>query len=152
MSEVGLNEYQSFTASSTRVPLDGVDGAGFVCLGLFGEIGSLLSVFKKNRRDVGAFSTYREELVEELGDALWYLANLSYRLGLPLEEIGRAVLLANNQNVRPTQFYELQTNSLAKYDAAVLESTLLVLAHRQERYLSAWRGSRKLRGVSNFAC
>ena len=38
---LGLDEYQSFTATTDRSPTQGLDGLGFLLLGLFGEVGSL---------------------------------------------------------------------------------------------------------------
>ena len=45
--------------------------------GLFGEAGSLLAELKKEKRETDAYPAYRNRLVEEMGDALWYLARLS---------------------------------------------------------------------------
>jgi len=122
MLTLGLNEYQAFTVSSNRVPIEGTDGARFACLGLFGEVGSLLSVAKKNRRDVGAFYTYSDELVEELGDSLWYFTNLSHRLGLTLEEVGTTTARPNNPEKLPLTFFHLQTATVIGDDAALLEA------------------------------
>ncbi len=127
MLTLGLNEYQAFTVSSNRVPIEGTDGARFACLGLFGEVGSLLSVAKKNRRDVGAFYTYSDELVEELGDSLWYFTNLSHRLGLTLEEVGTTTARPNNPEKLPLTFFHLQTATVIGDDAALLERHLLAL-------------------------
>jgi NTP pyrophosphatase (non-canonical NTP hydrolase) len=40
--------------------------------GLAGEVGTIFSAFKKRLRDRQNPNAFREELVEELGDALWY--------------------------------------------------------------------------------
>ena len=53
-------------------------------LGLFGEVGTLLSVLKKKKRDADAFFGYREALVEEIGDVLWYLNAVARRRGIGL--------------------------------------------------------------------
>ena len=45
--------------------------------GLFGEAGSVLAELKKERRETDAYPAYRNRLVEEIGDCLWYLARLS---------------------------------------------------------------------------
>ena len=44
--------------------------------GLFGEAGSVLSELKKTERETGAYPSYRNRLVEEIGDVLWYFARL----------------------------------------------------------------------------
>ena len=62
-------------------------GLALPLLGLFGEVGSLLSEVKKKHRDPVAYQGYRESVREEFGDVLWYLAALSDRAGLSLEEL-----------------------------------------------------------------
>ena len=52
---LGLDEYQSFTETTDRTPTPGLDGLGFLLLGLFGEVGSLLSEIKKKRRDKDSY-------------------------------------------------------------------------------------------------
>jgi len=66
---LALNEYQQFTARTDKNGKPGIDGLGFVLLGLFGEVGSLLSALKKKQRDKESFSSYHDEVIEELGDA-----------------------------------------------------------------------------------
>lgn len=88
---IGLDEYQAFTTRTDRNDKIGADGLGFVLLGLFGEVGSLLSALKKKQRDKDAFVAFREEVIEELGDALWYFANAALRAELPLSQIARSV-------------------------------------------------------------
>lgn len=88
---LGLNEYQTFTSRTDRNDRPGHEGIGLVMLGLYGEIGSLLSALKKKQRDKEAFQSYHDEVIEELGDALWYFANAALRAGLSLEQIARRV-------------------------------------------------------------
>lgn len=56
----------------------------FPLLGLFGEIGSLLSAVKKKQRDPIAYVGYQESVLEEFGDVLWYLAALADRVRISL--------------------------------------------------------------------
>lgn len=58
-------------------------------LGLVGEAGEVADKIKKILRDSdGVVSEIkREELKKELGDVLWYLAQLATELNLSLEEI-----------------------------------------------------------------
>ena len=63
------------------------DGLGFPLLGLFGEVGSLLSVVKRKQRETVAYPGYRDAVLEEFGDVLWYLAALAGRGGLSLNEL-----------------------------------------------------------------
>lgn len=59
----------------------------FPLLGLFGETGSLLSEIKKKQRDPVAYIGYEDSVLEELGDALWYLNALTERASLALSDL-----------------------------------------------------------------
>jgi NTP pyrophosphatase (non-canonical NTP hydrolase) len=56
-------------------------------LGLAGETGTLLAEFKKKIRDKESYDGFKGRAEEELGDVLWYLANIASRLGLSLSTI-----------------------------------------------------------------
>jgi len=58
-----------------------------ILLGLYGEVGSIMTAVKKLKRETRAYSGFRDQVVEELGDAFWYLSALSGRFGVPLDEI-----------------------------------------------------------------
>ncbi|REJ65667.1 MAG: nucleotide pyrophosphohydrolase [Planctomycetota bacterium] len=59
-------------------------------LGLAGEVGTLLSEYKKFLRDGHAHLRFKEQVAEDLGDLLWYVANAATKFGFDLEEIARA--------------------------------------------------------------
>jgi NTP pyrophosphatase (non-canonical NTP hydrolase) len=56
-------------------------------LGLAGESGTLLSEYKKYLRDGSAHENFAEEVREELGDLLWYIAIVAKRFDLSLSDI-----------------------------------------------------------------
>lgn len=56
-------------------------------LGIVGEIGTLLGEYKKLLRDGEIHRKFRDEVAEELGDILWYVANVSTKFDLSLSEI-----------------------------------------------------------------
>ncbi len=64
-----------------------ITSLNFPLLGLFGEIGTLLSAVKKKQRDSIAFKAYAEAVNEELGDTLWYLNLVACKGGLTLADI-----------------------------------------------------------------
>ena len=78
-------------------------------LGLIGEAGSVASSIKKMKRDGVASSVLAIEIAAELGDVLWYVAELSTRAGLKLSEIA-------TQNLLKTKF--LFTDDNSPFDAA----------------------------------
>jgi NTP pyrophosphatase (non-canonical NTP hydrolase) len=59
--------------------------------GFFGEIGGLLSALKKRRRD-HLYQTESEIVQDEIGDALWYLANAAALSGVDPNELGQTGL------------------------------------------------------------
>lgn len=61
-------------------------------LGLTGEVGALLSEYKKLLRDGPVHVRFEERLQEELGDTLWYVSTVASRFGLSLEKIAAANL------------------------------------------------------------
>jgi NTP pyrophosphatase (non-canonical NTP hydrolase) len=58
-------------------------------LGLTGESGSVASALKKLARDHAGFELVKSEVAEELGDTLWYLAEIASHLDLSLSEIAK---------------------------------------------------------------
>lgn len=86
-----LDEYQQRAQETDRVP-SGSTGKNEVelmvpLLGLAGEAGGLLTEFKKHLRDGQAHILFPERVQEELGDILWYVANIATKFGLSMSEV-----------------------------------------------------------------
>jgi NTP pyrophosphatase (non-canonical NTP hydrolase) len=84
---VELDEYQRqahATAKSRDIEV--------FTLGLFGEAGSVASAIKKLKRDNDAEEVVRAEIATELGDVLWYLAEIATSYGLSLSKVASANL------------------------------------------------------------
>lgn len=83
-----LNEYQKRALETAIYPI----GSKIVypTLGLTGEAGEVADKVKKVIRDNdGDFSAEKRlEIAQEVGDVLWYVANLASDLGYTLKEIG----------------------------------------------------------------
>jgi len=84
---LSVRQYQALAAGTDRTVRRGTARLDFPLLGLFGEIGSLLSELKKKQRDTVSYSGYEESVVEELGDVLWYFSNLATRAGVTLSDM-----------------------------------------------------------------
>jgi len=81
---VTLDEYQQ-KASTTDAPEIARNPDLSVLLpGLAGEVGSLLTLYKKRLRDGDAFQMAQSRLS---GDSLWYLAAIARRRELSLESV-----------------------------------------------------------------
>lgn len=87
-----LDKYQKraaeFDLFETTVDLK---SPGFLekVLGLVGEAGEAADKIKKIIRDKGGYASEedREAIAKELGDVLWYVANVARYMGVPLSEI-----------------------------------------------------------------
>lgn len=79
-----LEQYQEMALATDQNRTPGMRGAKFPMLGLFGEVGSLMAEVKKKQRDGLARGNFREAVLEEFGDTLWYFSNLASRAGTSL--------------------------------------------------------------------
>lgn len=87
MENYTLNDYQK-DAMSTAIYGE-KNKIIYPSLGLAGETGEVCEKVKKVIRDNdGVFSDEKkQELAKEIGDVLWYVANLSNDIGFTLEDI-----------------------------------------------------------------
>jgi len=87
-----LNDYQRIANSTAIYPGKGkVDGVVYCALGL-GEAGEVQNKVKKILRDHNGTipPAVCQELVGELGDLLWYCAQMATELGINFDEVAGA--------------------------------------------------------------
>ena len=83
-----LGQYQrQARKTSLYAPVQGGDTITTPMLGLIGETGEVVSELKKRAREGSAYIGFRERLGEELGDLLWYAADVARRRGLDLAKL-----------------------------------------------------------------
>jgi NTP pyrophosphatase (non-canonical NTP hydrolase) len=105
--ELLLDEYQKM-AQKTRKELD----KSVFYYGLGSESAGLLAIYKKALRDSEPETIWREELIEEMGDTLWYLSNISTMHGFSLNDCAEHKLkrfdnsLVLGESLTFTQFQE----------------------------------------------
>ncbi len=121
---VSFADYQRAVEATDRLPPGELM---MPVMGLFGEIGSLLAVIKKKRRDTTAYATYDAAILEELGDVLWYLTCIVSRAGLSLCVLSQRVFrdITDWDQVEPEfpgTWGCIQSARSAGDDASVLES------------------------------
>ena len=58
-------------------------------LGMVGEVGGLLSEYKKMLRDGAVYEEFPKQVAEELGDILWYVATVATKFGLDLDDVAQ---------------------------------------------------------------
>ena len=76
---VTLNDYQVIAVETDQNKQSGLNGLAFPLLGLFGEVGTLLSALKKKQRDRDSYIGYSDAIIDEFGDVLWYFSNIASR-------------------------------------------------------------------------
>jgi NTP pyrophosphatase (non-canonical NTP hydrolase) len=83
---MNMNEYQKLAqrTANTKLPSAKIENG---ILGLNGESGECADIVKKCLFQ--GHELDREKLIEELGDVLWYCAELAAGLGVGLEEVAR---------------------------------------------------------------
>jgi NTP pyrophosphatase (non-canonical NTP hydrolase) len=81
--------YQQKARETAQYPDIGGIGLVYPVIGLAGEAGEVSDKFKKILRDHNGKLTQelRMGMVKELGDCLWYLANIAWELGIDLKTV-----------------------------------------------------------------
>ncbi|RYJ30701.1 hypothetical protein CU044_1044 [Streptomyces sp. L-9-10] len=101
-----FQRYQQAAIKTLQPTAPGTDPVLVPLLGLAGEAGSVATVYKKLLRDGPAFEQGKQQLREELGDVLWYVAALTHRFGLSLEDVAAASLEKTKDRWRTTPHAE----------------------------------------------
>jgi NTP pyrophosphatase (non-canonical NTP hydrolase) len=91
LTDLLLVEYQTRSAYSDQFRAD-KEAISQIRYGFFGEVGGLLSAVKKFHRETPLSVSKQEIALEEIGDALWYLAAFTRRIGLDLDKVGELAM------------------------------------------------------------
>lgn len=90
---MGFSDFDKYQKQCKKTAVYPKVGKKFVypLLGLQGETGEVSEKIKKLFRDHGGKLTkeYKLEIAKELGDVMWYLAQLSTELNLKLSDIAK---------------------------------------------------------------
>ena len=88
-----FRDYQKLSRKTAIYPQKGKNFI-YPTLGLAGEAGEVAEKIKKVLRDNQGIidQPRKEEIAKELGDVLWYLAQIATELGLSLEEVAQGNL------------------------------------------------------------
>ncbi len=87
---MNFDEYQKRAKKTAIYPNIG-NNIVYPTIGLAGEAGEIANKVKKIIRDDSTKLTLtsKKELSKELGDVLWYVASMSWELGISLEKIAQ---------------------------------------------------------------
>lgn len=90
ISSFDLGDYQRKARETIgHGVVEGGDAITTPMLGLIGETGEVVTELKKRAQEGMAYVSFRKRLVEELGDLLWYAADLATHRGIDLQEVDR---------------------------------------------------------------
>jgi len=111
---MNFNDFQTRALLTDRTPPSTPmtnDAARLIpLLGLAGEAGQLLAEYKKRLRDGPGHVLFVDRVAEELGDILWYVANLASKYDLELEAVAA-------QNLRKVETLYDRTSETGRLDA-----------------------------------
>ena len=128
-SDLTFRDYQNEASRTDRASGDSLESIMVPLLGLAGEAGSLLSEYKKWLREGDRYKPFTDQVAEEIGDILWYLANIAGKAGLDLQEIAEENLAKLHDRWSPLdQGAALFTQS--RYDDQFPEEERLPLTMR----------------------
>ena len=115
--ELTLREYQRQAMRTNRVQGGNLQSIMVPLLGLAGEAGSLLTEYKKWLREGPRYRPFTDQVSEEIGDILWYLATIAQREGLDLQEIAEENLAKLQDRWSPKQGENAELFQRGGYDA-----------------------------------
>lgn len=125
-----LREYQRQAVLTNRVQGDELVSIIVPLLGLAGEAGSLLAEYKKWFREGDRYRPFVDQVAEEIGDILWYLANIADKEGLDLQEIAEENVAKIADRFSSSQRDGAPLYDMHRYDTAYPESERLPLSLR----------------------
>ena len=79
------NEYQKLAMTTLNKDLSKKDILINGVMGLCGESGEVIDLVKKHLHQ--GHELNKEKIIDELGDVCWYIAEISYVLDVPFEEV-----------------------------------------------------------------
>lgn len=114
--QLSLSDYELRACASNQFSgkETAIDQLGF---GLFGEIGSALSLVKKSHRELQEADLVG--ICEELGDALWYLTTSIKECGADLNSVGLSSLAKLQKHFGVNQAAHDQNLTFAQFDGLV---------------------------------
>ena len=110
---MNFEKYQKQASKTDQFSGTGKRAVSISLFGFIGEMGSLVTIFKKRLRDKTSYTYFKKDMKEEMGDILWYIANLATKYGLSLDEIARdnlskieAMWPNSNTSLSPHELYD----------------------------------------------
>lgn len=87
-----IDDYQLQAAETFQFERD-TDESKVICLlGLSGEVGELVTEFKKRIRDGDSYKMFSDKVKEEMGDILWYLSSIATQENISMGDVAQRSL------------------------------------------------------------
>ena len=98
---MNIRDYQSDAAQTSWRDLNDPTDANAAALGLAHKAGAVADIYKKYYRHEISLDTYKDYLLAELGDVLWYTAAVATAFGLNLDDIAARNLRSTRDRIPP---------------------------------------------------
>lgn len=98
---MNIKDYLQLVEDTDRLPKEDLAA---VLHGLFGEVGGIMAAAKKQKREPVSFTGFNQVVIEEFGDAFWYLCCLATRIGVSVPNVMKQ--LATETSLEPELFFE----------------------------------------------
>jgi NTP pyrophosphatase (non-canonical NTP hydrolase) len=127
-----FRKFQELSSRTDRAKGKDIQAIMVPLLGLAGEAGSLLSEYKKWLREGERYKPFTDQVSEEIGDILWYLANIADKAGLDLQDIAEENLakLQDRYGSRAPASAHLFPSGNDRYDSHFPENERLPTEYR----------------------
>lgn len=147
--DLTLRDYQNEASQTDRARGTDLKAVMIPLLGLAGEAGSLLAEYKKWLREGDYYRPFTDQVSEELGDILWYVANIAEKAGLDLQDIAQENLAKLEDRWPSTDRQASTLFATDRYDGAFPERERLPLTLRVEFRHVEVNGTSKLETTCN---
>lgn len=133
--DILISEYEELILPTDRFKDSDINP---ILLGLYGEVGSVMSTVKKLKREEESYPGYLINVEEEIGDTIWYLTALCRRLGINLSDLFSKTVVNSKFNTQMSTS-DSTTHPISKTygikNVATLESLLLELGRKSANLL-----------------
>lgn len=103
VNTASMERYEKLVAKTDKFSMEVLKP---ILLGLYGEVGSIMSAAKKYHREKKAYVGYKDAVEEEFGDALWYFVALCRRMDLNVP-----CVFAMHMPQEPNEYTELRNQN-----------------------------------------
>jgi NTP pyrophosphatase (non-canonical NTP hydrolase) len=87
--DITFDGYQAEASETFQFEAGSLESRMISVLGLAGEVGDMATEYKKAIRDGDSYKIFKDKLMEELGDILWYLSSIATQEEILLSDIAR---------------------------------------------------------------